>query len=175
LQHGSDEQAEQQREPEGEQDGPQDLHAASLLHVSVRRLFVYGTLRRGAPMHGLLEPGARFVGPARFRGRLYDLGAFPGVVASRRAADVVHGELFELTGPDPEAALDALDRYEGRFFHRVEVDVETAERGVERAWIYLYRGELARSRRIASGDFLAAPGSGAARPPTRAGRSGPRD
>ena len=77
---------------------------------SPRAVFVYGTLRRGAPMHRLLETGTRFIGPARYRGRLLDLGAFPGVVPAISERDVVVGALFELVSDDEGALLDCLDR-----------------------------------------------------------------
>lgn len=52
--------------------------------------------------------GAVSLGPARIAGRLFDLGAYPGVVAG--GAGEVLGELLQL--PDAEA-LAGLDRYEG--------------------------------------------------------------
>jgi gamma-glutamylcyclotransferase (GGCT)/AIG2-like uncharacterized protein YtfP len=104
-------------------------------------------------MHGLLEPDARFVGPARHRGRLLDLGAFPGVVAAVDGEDVVQGELFELTTRDLEAALDRLDRYEGDLFRRESLQVE-GPHGPTLAWVYRYLGDPGRGRLVASGDWL---------------------
>ena len=117
-------------------------------------IFVYGTLRRGAAMHALLAPGAEWVGRARMRGRLYDLGHFPGF-AEGRAGDWVQGELYRLAGPDPAALLDSLDRYEGAAFRR-EVR-EAVREGGERlqAYVYVFSGALRGRRRIASGDYLA--------------------
>ena len=63
-------------------------------------------------MHALLEPGSEWVGRRALRGRLYDLGAFPGCVEGR-AGDWVQGELYRLAVADPAALLDSLDRYEG--------------------------------------------------------------
>jgi len=119
-----------------------------------RHLFVYGTLRRGGPMHALIEPGAHRVGPARMRGRLYDLGAFPGLAEGRRG-DQVQGELYALAG-DTAALLDALDRYEGRAFRRVVREALPVDGGAPvPAWVYLYAGSVRGRRRIASGDYLA--------------------
>jgi gamma-glutamylcyclotransferase (GGCT)/AIG2-like uncharacterized protein YtfP len=66
-----------------------------------RALFVYGTLRPG------LAPAAiaavvrtlRPLGPARVRGRLYDLDRFPAAVADPGADEWIQGELVAL-GPD---------------------------------------------------------------------------
>jgi gamma-glutamylcyclotransferase (GGCT)/AIG2-like uncharacterized protein YtfP len=117
-------------------------------------LFVYGTLRRGAAMHALLEPGAEWVGPARLRGRLYQLGAFPGLAEGRRG-EWVQGELYRLAGADAEALLAALDRYEGRAFRRVVREAEGADGTRVPAYVYLFAGSLRGRRRIASGDYLA--------------------
>ena len=103
-------------------------------------LFVYGSLRRGRSAARLLERWSpTYLGEARVRGVLYDLGAYPawrpfelrahgfvargveargvearGVEARGVEAGVaegfVHGELVTL--PDPERALEALDAYE---------------------------------------------------------------
>ena len=128
-----------------------------------RHLFAYGTLRRGAEMHGLLERETALVGApgsARAPGCLYDLGAFPGFVPAERADDVVHGDLFTLPEADPvrETLLDTLDRYEGRSFERVAVDVAGPD-GAVRAWVYVYRGDLTRGRRVTGGDLMAERGS----------------
>ena len=104
-------------------------------------------------MHALLEREARLLGPARFAGRLYDLGAYPGVVdgASR---DVVHGELWELDPVRATEALEALDRYEGRVFERVVREVVLGDGRRLDAFVYLFRGEVRAGRRIRSGDYL---------------------
>jgi gamma-glutamylcyclotransferase (GGCT)/AIG2-like uncharacterized protein YtfP len=116
-------------------------------------LFVYGTLRRGAPMHALLERDVAWVAEARIRGRLYDLGAFPGFADGSRD-DLVQGELYRITAPDPERLLDALDRYEGRSFERVVREVEPLQGAPVRAWVYLFAGSLRGRKRIESGDYL---------------------
>jgi gamma-glutamylcyclotransferase (GGCT)/AIG2-like uncharacterized protein YtfP len=117
-------------------------------------LFAYGTLRRGAPMHGLLEGRTTWLGAASVEGRLVDLGAFPGLVAPSTPRDRVHGDLFAIVEAEREALLDALDRYEGASFERVEQSVEGPE-GPALAWLYVYRGELDGARVLSGGDYLA--------------------
>jgi gamma-glutamylcyclotransferase (GGCT)/AIG2-like uncharacterized protein YtfP len=125
------------------------------------RLFVYGTLRahgrRG--MHPLLADGARLLGSGRVRGRLFDLGAFPGLVPAQDPGSWVRGEAYVLL--DPERTLARLDEYEGcgrsdpepHAFARVERDVflDSGERTA--AWVYVYRGSPANGREIVSGDY----------------------
>jgi gamma-glutamylcyclotransferase (GGCT)/AIG2-like uncharacterized protein YtfP len=121
----------------------------------VTRFFAYGTLRRGAPMHGLIEHAARFVGRARFAGRLFDMGAYPAVVEGRRR-DVVQGELYELPEEGLAELLDSMDRYEGRSFERVLRPVTCEDGSTVDAFVYLFTGDLSDARRVRSGDYLGA-------------------
>ncbi|MEM7409129.1 MAG: gamma-glutamylcyclotransferase family protein [Myxococcota bacterium] len=104
------------------------------------KIFVYGTLRRGAPMHGLLEGRVRFLGAGSVAGRLLDLGAFPGLVPPEAEGDRVEGELFAIVEGEAESLLDAADRYEGETFRRSWEAVE-GPAGPEEAWLYWYIGE----------------------------------
>jgi gamma-glutamylcyclotransferase (GGCT)/AIG2-like uncharacterized protein YtfP len=118
-------------------------------------LFAYGTLRRGAPMHGLLEGRTTWIGAASVEGRLVDLGAFPGLVAPLSPGDRVYGDLFGIAEAEREALLDALDRYEGASFARVQQRVDGPD-GPAVAWLYVYRGDRDGAKVLASGDYLAA-------------------
>jgi len=128
-------------------------------------LFVYGSLRPagGHPMGRWLHTHARLLGPARTRGRLYDLGAYPGLIpapdADREAA-WVHGEVFRL--PDPERLLPRLDAYEGcgpqdhppYLFERHPQPVVLADGARVTAWVYRYNRPVAGAPLIPSGDWL---------------------
>ncbi len=108
-------------------------------------LFVYGTLRPDrAPADlagtlGLLRP----VGTAVLRGRLHDLGAYPGVTLP--GDEEIQGQLFAL--PEDESAVwPALDAYEdfwlenpaGSLFVRAAQQVSLADGTSVMAWVYLY-------------------------------------
>ena len=56
-------------------------------------LFVYGTLRKahGSPMSEWLARNAQFYGLGTYRGKLLNLGHYPGVIPSRDASDKVLG------------------------------------------------------------------------------------
>jgi gamma-glutamylcyclotransferase (GGCT)/AIG2-like uncharacterized protein YtfP len=123
-------------------------------------LFVYGTLRPfvDIAMARWLAAVARYVGLARTRGRLYDLGPYPGLVAPRRPADWVVGDLYRLPAARP--VLRALDRYEagpaarGRpRFCRVEHPVLLACGTRRDAWLYLFRRSIVGRTLIVSGDY----------------------
>lgn len=118
------------------------------------RLFAYGTLRRGAPMHGMLAGRVTWLGPASVPGRLVDLGAFPGLVPAQAAGERVRGDLYALAPDHRDALLDALDRYEGASFERVRQRV-TGPDGPAVAYLYAYRGDTSRCRVVPGGDYLA--------------------
>ncbi len=126
-------------------------------------LFVYGTLRLGAagPMAAWLRNTARHVGVGQVRGRLYDLGRYPGLVEPARSADWVRGDLYVLARP--RGSWRTLDTYEGASDSRGAAEYARVERSVRigrrwcRAWLYLYLRPVRGKRRIPSGDYFAHP------------------
>ncbi len=121
-------------------------------------LFVYGTLLSGArhPMGARLAREARLLGDATIRGRLYDLGHYPGLVEAEDAASLVHGEVYTLNSP--AASLLWLDAYEGISKDAARNDYERRERtarmalgGDLTAWVYLYRAPVGGLSLIADG------------------------
>jgi gamma-glutamylcyclotransferase (GGCT)/AIG2-like uncharacterized protein YtfP len=110
-------------------------------------LFAYGTLMRGYGLHGVLARGATFLGVGTARGRLLDLGRYPGVVAGRGR---VSGEVYRLHDPQ---VLPAVDRAEGVQFVRGRTLVTLADGGRAQAWMYRYRGPRERAVPIPDGDY----------------------
>ncbi|MEQ9074830.1 MAG: gamma-glutamylcyclotransferase [Sandaracinaceae bacterium] len=119
-----------------------------------RAIFVYGTLMRGQlrePCLGRYAP-ERWE-PARARGRLVHLGAYPGLLPDERAE--VRGELVTLGDPgDALRELDEIEDFlgygrEGSLYRRVVTRAHTA-RGAELAWTYRYLGD---GTVIPSGDW----------------------
>lgn len=76
----------------------------------MKRLFAYGTLKRGASNHAWLA-GQRFIGEARTGAgfRLFDLGGYPAMVAVPGDRDGVSGEVWEIG----DECLQRLDAFEG--------------------------------------------------------------
>ena len=123
-------------------------------------LFVYGTLRPfvDIPMARWLRRVARYVGPGRTRGRLYDLGPYPAFRPPRRADEWVFGDLYRVRSP---SVMGRLDRYEAgtghgrpRFVRRACV-VSLGRRRRHAAWIYVYERHPSRRSRIVHGDYFA--------------------
>lgn len=116
-------------------------------------LFVYGTLRPfvDVEMAKWLRSHARYVGPANTRGRLYDLGAYPGMRPARGGRDRVVGDVYRVANP---RVFRVLDRYEDEFV-RERCVVKLDGGGCRIAWAYRYRHGVARAARISSGDYRA--------------------
>ena len=114
-------------------------------------LFVYGTLRPFAdvPMASWLRSNARYLGSATTSGRLYDLGAYPGMRVARGRRERVVGDVYRITNA---RIFRVLDRYEARFL-RERCVVQLARGGRKIAWAYRYRYSVASAARIVSGDY----------------------
>ncbi len=130
--------------------------------TEVVRLFAYGTLMPGyaPPAMRAIVAAARVVGRATMPGRLYHLGAYPGMAED--PGGVVHGVLLEWTHGawEGRAVLEVLDEYEGcpdgvssaLFVRRLgTATLETGE--AVSCWVYLYNRSTQHARWIESGRF----------------------
>ena len=75
--------------------------------MSVRHVFVYGTLRQGEARDiNRLHPAPRRLGTARVAGMLYNLGQYPGLLTGDVGS--VHGEVYEISA-ELERLLDQIE------------------------------------------------------------------
>ena len=121
------------------------------------KLFVYGTLhpKKAPPEVRNDVRRLRPEGKGTIRGRLLDLGEYPGVVQTRGAGEV-SGHVFSL--PSDPGVLDRLDRYEeyfvddpeGSLFLRKLLNVKRENGIVERCWVYVLNPARMVSLRSAS-------------------------
>jgi gamma-glutamylcyclotransferase (GGCT)/AIG2-like uncharacterized protein YtfP len=112
------------------------------------RIFLYGTLRPGHAPREIADAVGRLrrIGAGTVRGRLYDLGAYPGLVLDDSASEV-RGEVFAV--PDAET-LARMDAYEGYYpgdaaaslFLRVKTVVALENGPTEACWVYVYNRSL---------------------------------
>src|SRR5688572_534590 len=108
-------------------------------------LFVYGTLmsaarsRLGRGERARLFREGRSLGAAFARGRLYDLGRYPGMTDPHGPRELVHGEVVLLD--DPSRSFSWLDEYEGLEYTRAERRVWLASGDDLSAALYLYGGD----------------------------------
>lgn len=124
-------------------------------------LFVYGTLRSDFhhPAHDTyISPYFELLGPARVKGKLYDLGEYPGAIATDDDSFIT-GELYRLKkGADFAWAMAQLDEYEGLnetppLYLRDLVQVHIVNQTMT-TWIYWYNQPLKDETYIVSGDVL---------------------
>ena len=123
-------------------------------------LFVYGTLLPElAPLKMADTVGRlKLVGAATVRGRLYDLGDYPG--ARLEGGGRIHGRVFEIE-PVREL-LKIFDAYEGfsrkQFAHsefvRKKCRAVLGDGSRIGCWIYEYNRQPGSAKMIASGDYL---------------------
>lgn len=133
----------------------------------MEHLFVYGTLLSGAQdtlgaaMRVRLQREAKIVAAASSPGRLFDLGAYPGMVeAEPRDRDLVSGEVLELR--DPVATFRWLDRYEdvdpdepaAGLYRRVPHLALWHDGQTSRCWVYALNAAPAHGVNIQSGCWL---------------------
>jgi gamma-glutamylcyclotransferase (GGCT)/AIG2-like uncharacterized protein YtfP len=109
--------------------------------MSLIRLFVYGSLRRGREHHAELR-GARFIAVARTAAEyaLRDLDGYPLLTAGSQAID---GELYELDARE----LARLDAFEGPNYARGAVRLDNGEQAIAYLASENARGALASSPR----------------------------
>src|SRR4051812_18552564 len=98
-----------------------------------RRVFVYGTLRRGGRNDiNRLIPAPRYVGMGEVRGCLYHIDRYPGLTLGGEEAVTVIGEVYEVS-PQLEAVLDDIEHItcgpDSEYFKR-EVQVDMTGRSV---------------------------------------------
>jgi gamma-glutamylcyclotransferase (GGCT)/AIG2-like uncharacterized protein YtfP len=126
-------------------------------------LFVYGTLRRDPrhEMFHLLAKSARFFGEARVAGRLYDLGAYPGMSLSDDG-NHVKGEVYEVESKEWSRVIQQLDAYEGcrardpepHEYRREIVQAQLPSGEFVDAWAYVLNRSARGLRQVTSGDYL---------------------
>ncbi|MEO6150807.1 MAG: gamma-glutamylcyclotransferase family protein [Mucilaginibacter sp.] len=123
-------------------------------------LFVYGTLLFAENQFAqYLNAHSTFYKKARFKGKLYNIGHYPGAILHTRAPGYVYGSIYKLD--DPDEVFSNLDGYEGisaenplpHEYTRELVEMETDE-GPLTSWVYLYNWPVDEDSLIVSGDYL---------------------
>ena len=127
-------------------------------------LFVYGSLRSGfkSPMYEYIRKYFSFIGEAKVKGKLLDMGDYPVAVPTKEEDLYIQGELFSINHADEfNFAIAQLDDYEGlnpeegiySAYRRDAVSVEYKDQVVT-AWIYWFNGDISGKPLVSSGDVL---------------------
>ena len=122
-------------------------------------LFVYGTLlaeKNEFAAH--VQKNCNFYQHAKFSGRLYDIGEYPGAIFDTEDNGFVYGSIYVMN--TPVQTLKILDDYEGfgedqlqpNEFIRKLLAVKTKDEPVN-CWVYLYNLPVDSYRQIISGDY----------------------
>lgn len=123
-------------------------------------LFVfYGLLKRGAagqPTDLPLSTAGEFGAPCRFRGRMVDLGGYPGVVEGH---DLCHGLRWTLTDISIVAAMDEFedvtdDPATSLYIRkRIMLCDDAGNETGEQAWIYWYNQPVGGRPTVPGGNW----------------------
>lgn len=134
-----------------------------MTNARVYQLFVYGSLRSGfrSPAYEYISRFFTFIGEAKVRGILYDLGEYPAAVPSTEDKFII-GELYSITNESEFSwAIGQLDDYEGvtveddeeKLYYRDLAEVLIND-SITSAWMYWYNGDVSGRPQIESGDVL---------------------
>src|SRR5262245_36935824 len=122
-------------------------------------IFFYGTLLPGLEPPRLTET-LKVLSPqgeARVRGRLYDLGNYPGAILDSLCEREIVGHVFSL----PESVIPTLDVYEDfdpdhperSLFVRTRTSARLLSGSIVECWIYVFNGDVGQAPRIEDGDY----------------------
>ena len=121
-------------------------------------LFVYGTLLDDNNEYAIyLKNNSRPYLTGKVRGKLFDIGEYPGAILA--AGDqIVYGSILQIS--DADRIIPIIDEYEGygenqpqpNEFVRIRADIETAHGWVS-CWMYLYNLSTAGLILIESGRY----------------------
>lgn len=126
-------------------------------------LFVYGSLRSGfrSPVYEYISRFFEYVGNAKTKGKLVDMGSYPAGVPSENDSYII-GELYHVKHPNEFSwAIGQLDDYEGVSvetdevqLYRREITAVICNGETVNAWIYWYNGDVNGRPSIESGDMM---------------------
>jgi len=134
-----------------------------MTNPGIYSLFVYGSLRSGfrSPAYEYISRYFSFVGEAKVRGKLFDMGSYPAGLPTNDNNFII-GELYEAKSADEFPwAIGQLDDYEGVSvepdevqLYRREITEVLVNGKLTHAWIYWYNGDVSGRPFISSGDLL---------------------
>ena len=123
-------------------------------------LFVYGTLLQpGNEFAEYLNQHCKFISAGKIKGRLYDIGEYPGALTDSNEEIYIYGSVFMMD--DPDAILKVIDDYEGigglyshpQEYVRELVDILTDNCNVS-CWMYIYNLAVDNYNQICAGDYI---------------------
>ncbi len=134
-----------------------------MTNPGVYQLFVYGSLRSGfhSPVYEYISRFFTFVGKAKVKGKLFDLGEYPAAIPADEDVFIT-GELYLVKNQQEFSwAIGQLDDYEGldveegetSLYERKVTEVHINDK-ITHSWVYWYTGDISGKPLITSGDML---------------------
>lgn len=104
------------------------------------KIFVYGTLRQDGRLNGFYMQGQPLVGQARLSGYVMKrISSYPGIEASGNSADVVLGEVYDVTAKCL-AGLDSLEGHPNMYRREIVcVTLDGDDPRQEMVYVYVYQ------------------------------------
>ncbi len=128
------------------------------------RLFVYGTLRNnyGHKLYHVLKDNFELIGKGIIKGKLFDIGRYPGAIDSIKDKGKIVGELYQARNSNAiDQALKKLDKYEGYDARDASSEYLRKKKFVQLpngrkmlSWVYVYNRPVKNKRLIESGDYI---------------------
>ncbi len=127
----------------------------------INKLFIYGSLLETDNLFGsYLQQYGTFYSKGKFKGKLFDVGEYPGALYNPAGTYWVYGSIVVLD--NVEEALKVIDDYEGygydqlqpNLFIRKLLTIITGDKPVK-CWVYLYNHPVNHLKQIHSGDYIA--------------------
>lgn len=137
------------------------------MHSNTTHLFVYGSLRSGfkSNAYNYISQYFNFVGKAKTKGILYDMGTYPVAIPTKEEKFIV-GELYTIKNqPSFDFVMAQLDDYEGIFedddnphnlplYYKTISEVLLEDNTKLNAFIYWYNQPVNDKPIVESGDVL---------------------
>lgn len=130
----------------------------------VNNLFVYGTLRKDFQhdFYDLLEKNSIYMGIGFVKAKLFDLGDYPGAIASNDIYSLLSGEVYQINQDRLSFVLNELDNYEEYYkdnlncseYIRKIVSVSMGNDEFINSWIYWYNQSIDGKLLVTNGDYL---------------------
>ena len=132
---------------------------------SANKLFVYGTLRNdyGHKLYSLLKDNFELIGKGVIKGKLFDIGKYPGAIISNADNNKIVGEIYQVKDAACiDSVFKVLDKYEGYDVNdkfsseyirkRKLVKLKNGKKVL--SWVYIYNKPIANKHLIESGDYI---------------------
>jgi gamma-glutamylcyclotransferase (GGCT)/AIG2-like uncharacterized protein YtfP len=136
------------------------FYAIFTMKLTGSYLFVYGTLLINDNKYAAyLQKHCKLVGEGKTKGKLYDIGEYPGAIIDTNARQFIYGDIYLID--NTENVIHLIDEYEGlapdepqpHEYVRTIVNIETSNGSIA-CWMYLYNWPINNFQEVPGGKYL---------------------